>query len=67
MLLLILLFCAGPSTHAGQNAVEIESAKIWVGKKARSFILPGIDGRPVDLSKNLGKRPVVLVFYRGVW
>ena len=66
-LLLVLLSCSGCATWTGQNGVETESAKVWVGKKAKGFTLPGIDGKPVDLGKDLGKRPVVLVFYRGVW
>ena len=41
--------------------------KAWVGKKAKGFTLPGIDDKPVNIAKSLGKRPVVLVFYRGVW
>ena len=65
--ILALLSGSGSSLRAGQNAVETESAKVWVGKKAKGFTLPGIDGKPVDIGKNLGKRPVVLVFYRGVW
>jgi hypothetical protein len=53
--------------QAEQNAVEDASAKVWVGKKAKAFTLPGIDGKPVNIARDLGKRPVVLVFYRGVW
>lgn len=64
---LFLLLLNGVPTYAGQNAVEIESAKVWVGKKAKGFILPGMDGKSVDIARKLGKRPVVLVFYRGVW
>ena len=63
----LLLWDVGFPAQAGQNAVETESAKGWVGKKAKGFVLPGVDGKPVDIGKNLGKRPVVLVFYRGVW
>jgi hypothetical protein len=70
-LFLALLLVWGPgeweSAQAGQNAVEQAPAKIWVGKKAKAFTLPGIDGKPVNIARDLGKRPVVLVFYRGVW
>lgn len=55
------------SGQGGQNAVETESAKVWVGKKAKGFTLPGVDGKPVDVAKSIGRRPVVLIFYRGVW
>jgi hypothetical protein len=57
----------GGSAQSGQNPVETASAKLWVGKKASGFVLPGIDGKPVDVGKDLGKRPLVLVFYRGIW
>jgi len=39
----------------------------WVGRTAPAFTLPSSQGAPVDLSKILGTRPVVLIFYRGVW
>lgn len=39
----------------------------WVGRPAPVFALPGIDGKVVDAGKQFGRRPVVLVFYRGNW
>jgi peroxiredoxin len=39
----------------------------WVGRTAPAFTLPSSQGTSVDLSKVLGTRPVVLIFYRGVW
>ena len=39
----------------------------WVGRLARPFTLPDSHGRTVDLGKVIGTRPVVLIFYRGVW
>ena len=65
--LLLLLSGFGVFARAGQNNVEQDSAKAWVGKKAKAFTLPGIDGKPVNIAADLGKRPIVLVFYRGVW
>ena len=38
-----------------------------VGDVAPTFSLPGIDGKPVDMSGVFGKSPAVLVFYRGNW
>ena len=58
---------AGIRAQPGQDKVETESAKTWVGKKAKGFTLPGTDGKSVDVAKKLGKHPIVLVFYRGVW
>ncbi len=67
VLSLLTLPIMGNSAYAEQDPVEAETGKAWVGKKAKAFTLPGIDGKPVDVAKSLGKRPVVLVFYRGVW
>ncbi|MDQ2800898.1 MAG: peroxiredoxin family protein [Armatimonadota bacterium] len=39
----------------------------WVGKTAQPFTKTDSDGKTVDLSKVFGTRPVVLIFYRGVW
>lgn len=39
----------------------------WLGKTAQPFKLTASDGKTVDLSKVIGKKPVMLIFYRGVW
>lgn len=39
----------------------------WVGKTAQPFTLTSSDGKATDLGRVIGTRPVVLVFYRGVW
>lgn len=39
----------------------------WVGKTAQPFTLTDSEGKRVDLSKVIGTRPVVLIFYRGAW
>ncbi len=39
----------------------------WVGKSAKSVPVVDMAGNKVDLSKEFGKRPVVVVFYRGIW
>ena len=64
---LLTLPVAGIRAQSAQDDVESASAKTWIGKKAKGFTLPGADGKPVDVGKNLGKSPIVLVFYRGVW
>jgi hypothetical protein len=38
-----------------------------VGDQAPDFTLPDAAGRPVTLADYRGKKPVVLVFYRGYW
>ncbi len=44
-----------------------DHGKAWIGTPAKSEIVKNEDGADVDLSKQFGKRPVVMVFYRGVW
>ena len=38
-----------------------------VGKQPPDFTLPDAAGRPVSLADYRGKKPVVLIFYRGYW
>ncbi len=38
-----------------------------VGQAAPDFTLPDAAGRPVRLADYRGRKPVVLVFYRGYW
>jgi AhpC/TSA family protein len=38
-----------------------------VGERPPDFTLPDAAGRPVSLADFRGKKPVVLVFYRGHW
>jgi hypothetical protein len=38
-----------------------------VGERAPDFTLPDALGRTVSLAEYRGKKPVVLVFYRGYW
>ena len=63
---------SGEATEtSGDSASHVasgqEAAKKWVGKAAAGFILPDPAGKEVDVSQEIGKRPIVLVFYRGVW
>jgi cytochrome oxidase Cu insertion factor (SCO1/SenC/PrrC family) len=38
-----------------------------VGERPPDFTLPDAAGRPLSLADYRGKKPVVLVFYRGYW
>jgi hypothetical protein len=38
-----------------------------VGDPAPDFTLPDASGRPVSLADYRGRKPVILVFYRGYW
>jgi hypothetical protein len=40
---------------------------LHIGERPPDFTLPDADGRPVSLADFRGKKPVVLVFYRGYW
>ncbi len=40
---------------------------LLVGERPPDFTLPDAGGRPVSLADYRGKKPVVLVFYRGYW
>jgi AhpC/TSA family protein len=40
---------------------------VAVGASVPDFTLPDAAGRPVSLSDYRGKKPVILVFYRGYW
>jgi len=62
---LTLLFAAGLLAPAG--AAEPRAALVATGDVAPDFTLDDQDGRPHRLSAERGKRPVVLVFYRGYW
>ena len=62
-----VVLCAsreGVAVAAPQNG---EPAGKWTGKTAEGFTLPDVNGKRVDVGKALGTKPVVLVFYRGVW
>jgi hypothetical protein len=72
-LVVILAGCTGqePGSPAPAAATPVtqtaDTTRGWVGKTAMGFTLPDPNGRLVDVGKVLGTRPVVLVFYRGVW
>src|SRR5262252_1468428 len=40
---------------------------LHVGERAPDFTLPDASGRPVTLADYRGKKPVIIVFYRGYW
>jgi hypothetical protein len=61
---------AQPPTEAKpdtKTATTVDRTGGWVGKTASGFTLPDAEGKTVDVGAILGKKPVVLVFYRGVW
>ena len=61
-ILFALLFTASALAGAADRA-----GPVAVGEVAPDFTLTDQNGRSHSLSAERGKRPVVLVFYRGYW
>ena len=55
----------GQQTPAGSAVPDLTGG--WIGKTAPGFSLPDADSKTVDVGKIIGKKPVILIFYRGVW
>jgi len=47
--------------------VPVAPPAFRVGERPPDFTLPDASGRPVSLADYRGRKPVVLVFYRGYW
>ncbi len=52
---------------AGKLATRLPEPGLKVGEQAPDFTLTNAFGKPVTLSTELKKGPVILVFYRGGW
>jgi hypothetical protein len=62
-----LLLVAGAWFNFVGARVPVTPTALRVGEPAPDFMLPDAAGRPVSLADYRGKKPVVLVFYRGYW
>lgn len=62
----LLLIAAGLFNFVAMR-VPMSRPLVAVGQPVPDFTLPDAAGRPVTLSDYRGKKPVVLVFYRGYW
>ena len=62
----LLLGLAGYFNFVIARVPDTPSALV-VGRPAPDFTLPDSAGRQVTLSDYRGKKPVLLVFYRGYW
>ncbi len=70
ILVLIIGSLASPALHAADAqpaGIAKRSTPVGAGDRAPEFTLEDQDGRPVTLSAEWKKRPVVLIFYRGYW
>jgi hypothetical protein len=62
-----LLLVAGAWFNFVGSRVPDAPVAFKVGERPPDFTLPDAAGRPVTLADYRGKKPVVLVFYRGYW
>ena len=62
-----LLLVAGGWFNFVVAQVPVTPTALRVGEPPPDFTLPDATGRPVSLEDYRGKKPVVLVFYRGYW
>jgi AhpC/TSA family len=62
-----LLLVSGAWFNFVGARVPVTATALRVGERAPDFTLPDATGRPVSLAEYRGKKPVVLVFYRGYW
>ena len=62
-----LLLVAGARFNFVLSRVPDTPTTLRVGERPPDFTLPDASGRPVSLAEYRGKKPVVLVFYRGYW
>jgi cytochrome oxidase Cu insertion factor (SCO1/SenC/PrrC family) len=65
--LMLTLAAAGPSSAQDPADHAAEAAAVRVGEPAPDFSLPASDGKTYHLADLRGKKPVVLVIFRGVW
>ena len=63
----LLLLAAAALAFAASAAEPGRAKPVAVGETAPDFTLTDQSGRSHSLSAERGKRPVVLVFYRGYW
>lgn len=62
-----LLLVAGAWFNFVAARVPGAPTALRVGERPPDFTLPDATGRPVSLADYRGKKPVVLIFYRGYW
>jgi cytochrome oxidase Cu insertion factor (SCO1/SenC/PrrC family) len=63
----VLLLAAGAFFNFVAARVPAPASVLRVGEPAPDFTASDARGRPVTLADYRGRKPVVLVFYRGYW
>jgi cytochrome oxidase Cu insertion factor (SCO1/SenC/PrrC family) len=67
LVLSLVLLLGGATFNFVLARIPAAPSHLHVGARAPDFTLPDAGGRPVSLADYRGKKPVVLVFYRGYW
>lgn len=62
-----LLLVAGAWFNFVGARVPDAPTALRLGERPPEFTLPDASGRPVSLADYRGRKPVVLIFYRGYW
>jgi hypothetical protein len=63
----LLLFTLGSYVNFVMARIPAEPGVLRLGERPPDFTLADASGRSVALADYRGKKPVVLVFYRGYW
>ena len=63
----LFLLGAGTWTNFVVARIPAMPTALRVGEPAPDFTLPDASGRPVSLAEYRGRKPVILIFYRGYW
>lgn len=63
----LLLFAGGAYINFVMARIPAAPAVLRVGERPPDFTLDDASGRQVSLAEFRGKKPVVLIFYRGYW
>ena len=63
----LLLFGLGSYVNFVMATIPGTPTVLRIGEPAPDFTLPDAGGRQVSLADYRGKKPVLLVFYRGYW
>jgi cytochrome oxidase Cu insertion factor (SCO1/SenC/PrrC family) len=63
----LALLLAGATFNFVLARIPEAHTTLRVGARPPDFTLPDADGQAVSLAEYRGKKPVVLVFYRGYW
>ena len=67
LVLTLALLLGGATFNFVLARIPVTPSNLHVGSPPPDFTLPDAGGRSVSLADYRGKKPVVLVFYRGYW